>query len=85
MHQICFTVLGNVDLLLHNRLGKSSPMQKDPTQFLPHTVVADGSSQCTGCLESTEMNTAEVITQVRKHIWKDMLVFFCLGINYNLN
>lgn len=69
MHQTYFIVLGNAYLLLHKRLGKTKAHAKRfPTQFLLHTT--DGGSQCIWWLESTEMNTAEVITQIRKHVGK---------------
>lgn len=66
------------------KTGKSqAPCKKFPTQFLPHTT--DGGRKCIGWLESTEINIAEVITQVRSTRWKDKVVFFCLGIISYLN
>lgn len=78
MHQIYFTVLGNVYLLLHKRLGKivKPHAKRFPTQFLPHKR---GGSECIGWLESTEINTAEVIPQIRKHTSERYVGFLLFG------
>lgn len=63
---------------------RPSPVQRHlQHNFCHHTT--DGGKQHIEWLESTEMSTAEVTTQVRSTHWKDLLVFLCLVIFSNLN